>query len=491
MATRLDFSVRDSAVPRDLTSPDLAIRDLAVRDAATPDLAVRDLAAPDFSVRDLAVVDLAVPDLAVRDLATPDLSARDLAQPPGDALTGDLAIPPGGILWTRERGTVAEDKAVGVATDRNGNIFVTGVTAGSLDGNAFGGGNYDTVLLKFDSMGNRLWTYQSSLVAWEVGQAVTTDAAGNAYVCGSTNDLMLVKFDGQGNRLWTRTRGTLMYEYCTGAVTDGAGGVYIVGWTDGGELDGFKNFFRGKDALLLKYDEQGNWLWTVQFGTPNGEVANGVAVDAMGNVFVAGFTDYIMDGRPVPPGFLLNGDFFLVKFDAKGNRLWTRQRGGNGYSDESASRVAVDAAGNVFVAGTMQQNFDGYVSAGNSDVILVKYDNQGNYLWTRHAGTPGWDDVYGLTTDGAGNVYLAGRTQGSLNGGMLSGPQDYFVMKYDGQGKLLWTRQNGTLGFDAAYDITFDRSGYLYLTGTASGSLEGQPYAGGTDLFLTKMSPLP
>ncbi len=106
--------------------------------------------------------------------------------------------------------------------------------------------------------------------------------------------------------------------------------------------------------------------------------------------------------------------------------------------------------------------------------------------WSRQLGTSRNDSGNGVATDPLGNVFISGRTEGSL-GGPNAGDYDAFVSKYDSTGNLLWTRQLSTSAEDNSYGVAADPLGNIYISGYTAGSLGG-PNAGGRDAFLVKLT---
>ena len=106
--------------------------------------------------------------------------------------------------------------------------------------------------------------------------------------------------------------------------------------------------------------------------------------------------------------------------------------------------------------------------------------------WTRQFGTSDNDYAPGLAVDASGNVYIAGWTEGAFPGESSSGGTDAFVRKYDGSGNELWTRQFGTSTSDVARGVVVDTSDNVYVAGYTFGALPGQSYAGGGDVLLVK-----
>ena len=111
---------------------------------------------------------------------------------------------------------------------------------------------------------------------------------------------------------------------------------------------------------------------------------------------------------------------------------WTKQLGTS--SVDSATGVATDSSGNVYVTGWTGGGLDGNTSAGGSDLFVVKYNSSGTKQWTKQLGTSSYESAYGVATDSSGNVYVTGYTGGGLDGNTSAGSADLFVVKYDSNG---------------------------------------------------------
>lgn len=246
--------------------------------------------------------------------------------------------------------------------------------------------------------------------------------------------------------------------------------------------------------------------WQDQRGTALEDVAMGVAVgfERTGNVsgyesrvFTAGYTRGAMDGNAHGGGFQ-KADVFIARHETNGTHRWTKQLGG--LADDFATDIAVQcnlvpdpqpSCAALHASGYSAGAFDGNVSAGGIDAILIKLDLNGNKLWSRQLGSTGADYALGVASDSAGNSYIAGYTNGVLPGQTRAGNNDAFLAKYDAAGNRLWVRQFGTPLSDQAQSVAVDADGNAYVGGLTFGDLDGAGPApfGADDAYVAKFSP--
>lgn len=152
--------------------------------------------------------------------------------------------------------------------------------------------------------------------------------------------------------------------------------------------------------------------------------------------------------------------------------------------DEYVLNHLNDLNGNIYVAGKTT----GVIGTGNygrNDGFLTKIDSSGNILWARQFGTTQEEDVQWCAMDNNGGIYLTGSTTGDL-GGKNSGKEDVFVVKYNTEGKILWSKQFGTDSSDIARSIFINKNGDIYITGDTRGKL-GKSTSGKNDCFIMKL----
>jgi hypothetical protein len=209
---------------------------------------------------------------------------------------------------------------------------------------------------------------------------VAVDSSGNVYVSGSTYnflsdpypsliDAFVNKYDTNGNLVWTRLSGQHSESFSYGVSVDNSGDIYQVGYTGTNVFGANAGGFSGtSDAFVIKYDPGGAVLWKKEWGDQFNQVTTGISTDALGGVYIAGYTDGAMSALYGGKAY----NVFLSKLDVDGNLIWTLQKG-SGYWDFSTA-VSSDAIGNAYFAGYTTGDFAG-ASFGNDDAFLIKIPN--------------------------------------------------------------------------------------------------------------------
>ena len=319
---------------------------------------------------------------------------------------------------------------------------------------------------------------------------ITIDGLNNIYIVGDASsmldgqinsggdDAFIAKYDGDGNKVWTRLAGSVYGDYFKSAAVDNSNNIYAVGLTYK-SVDG-QTHFGNTDALIIKYDASGSKLWTRQFGASLNDQLYGASIDGSGNIYAAGLTDTALDNQ-TNAGLM---DALLVKYNNSGSKLWTRLLGGYSY-DRAVGSIGVDSSGNVYIAGWTREALSGQIASGSDDAFIAKYDSSGQPLWIKQWGSSGNDNAFALAIKGS-NIYVVGQTNGSIDFQSRQGEYDAFISQYDLSGNRIWSRQFGSSNFDSAKAVAIDSNGNAYVAGEIGGVLDDQTNAGGTDAFVVK-----
>ncbi len=357
----------------------------------------------------------------------------------------------GSQQWQRQFGASNTfNEGYGVALDTDGNVYITGSTNGVVGADPSAGGT-DCFIAKYDSSGNQLWMHQFGSTGSDFSSGIAVDNTGTAFVTGTTDgtidgqtnaggyDAFIVKFDSAGTRAAVQTRllGTAQNDSSEAITMDASGNIIIAGYT-GGTLAGTTNTGL-YDLFVAKYDQSVTQLWISQRGSIDDDQAWDLAVDSSGNVFVAGGTYNGLDGFANPDSTGFTSDLFIVKYSASGAWQWTRQAGTS--DNDSANGIATDSAGNIYATGGTAGGFDGNTSSGGYDLLIVKYNANGEKQWTRQRGTSSDDEGMAIAAGSNGNVLVTGYTVGDLDKNInkdndpLVETSDCFVMEFDPTGQ--------------------------------------------------------
>jgi hypothetical protein len=330
--------------------------------------------------------------------------------------------PNGNQLWT------LPNSGAGVAVDSSNNICITGVAS-----------NYTT--MKLTPTGTNLWTQTFTSAGPCGAQTVNIGPSDAIYVCGYEFysympelhgvHATLIKYDSLGTQLWAAStgEGTHGYANVQNAQLDNLGGLYFA-------LNCDINMGGGYSFLTYAYSTAGGFLWESGNPTMNGySLVYDLALDSSNNVFVT--------GRAASGQYV--GAYCTCKINTPGAYVWT-----NGYpyiptlahqsaTTNAATAIAVDQSNNVYVTG-----YSPGTNSGN-DIVTIKYDNNGNQIWLERYNGPGNGDDEGNTiaVDANGNVYVAGYETTAAGG------TEFVVIKY-APGPFLKKEANGSFLLQAA-----------------------------------------
>jgi len=358
------------------------------------------------------------------------------------------------------------DSAYGVAVDANGNAYIVGETS-STDFpvvNPFqakrAGDSSDAFVSKLNASGTGLVysTYLGGSRGNSNGTGIAVDAAGNAYVVGSTTSsafpvtkgayqtrlstsaYFVSKFGPQGNTLIYSTfvNGVSCSFACFPSIAvDASGNAYVTGIGSPSFMPtagAFQGTIKGSsDAIVVKLNSTGTGaVYATFLGGHSDEQGFAIAVDGSGNAYVTGYTT--STDFPVANAFqpILKGaqDAFVTKFGPTGALLYSTYLGGS--ASDTGESIAVDSVGHAYVAGsTASHDFPVlrafqsiWPTVGPATPFVTKMDTSGSALvYSTFYGGPGCitsgppcnggrseSHVSGIALDGAGNVYLAGGT---------------------------------------------------------------------------------
>jgi hypothetical protein len=356
--------------------------------------------------------------------------------------------PTGMKLWSKAVTTGGGGHSVirGVATDNAGSVFIVGEYRGSIVGADFTlpmADVDDIFLIKLDAAGTTVWQKQFTGPNGQYANALALDTSGNIFLTGVTygsvnfgggaksagggSDLFVAKLDKDGNHLWSNVYGDGSAQVGYGAAVTTQGDIVVAGLL-GGKMDfGTVKAITttgGEDVFVAKLKgDTGAALWANNYGDSSDQHANGVAVGSDGSVVLTGsmighckFGSADLDAKS-------NSDVFVAKLHDDGSPDWSHNYG-SGPDNQVGLGVTIDVAQNIVVVGYLRDmmafgstTLTGADSKPSSttDMFVAKLAADGSSLWARGFGDTNDQAAWAVTTDASANVIVGGSFQGTMN----------------------------------------------------------------------------
>ena len=340
----------------------------------------------------------------------------------------------GNLQWIKTLDKFAYDRAENLLIDKQGNIIVSGTPEAGF------------TLLKYSSGGDLLWeTYHHY---GHIGHCIILDDSGNIYLAGQQDyKSVLVKFNSDGVEQWERLYwGPAEHFARTFAlIIDKAGFIYTAGCTD---------TFTGNSILLMKYNSNGDTIWTRLWGDSlyDNEI-NTITTDEFCNIYIAGYTR--KEYQPINP--------IVLKYDSSGTLLWVVSNKPANSRSGQWDKISLDKENNIYLAG------DAEIFGHYWDFIISKFSADGDSIWTKtFNGTANNNDyLYDMIMDNSANIYCTGGTLDLLSGWNCitimydSSGQQQEIQRYNGNGN----------SEDEGFSIALDKWNNVFVGGRAMDSV--------------------
>jgi hypothetical protein len=295
----------------------------------------------------------------------------------------------GTILWQKRiQGTGGVTcGARSIVVDKNGNVFVGGYIANSLD---------DLLIVKFDNNGTVLWQKVANSTVHSNQEHIfdiAVDSIGNLYITGDTYtgatnliDILVQKYNSAGTLQWSTTLNSSSNksDNGTGCAVDSSGNVYITGYS--------RNASNAYDMVLLKLNTSGTLSWSKRYNSASNAADFGrdIVVDGSGYIYITGDS---------------NNNMVVIKADNAGTILWQKTFNSSFNILDQGFSIDIDNNGYLYVGGRTS-------NTANQDAFVIKFYNNGDMVWQRRLNSydDDFDTAWSLAVDKDKQAYIAGYT---------------------------------------------------------------------------------
>lgn len=351
--------------------------------------------------------------------------------------------------WTRLWDSQYWDEAHAITTDDSNNVYVAGW---SLEW----GTNYDFIFSKYNSDGNLQWTKIKNYASDDQASHILYDHQGNIYIGGFVygtfgtvgGSICLMKYTTNGDSIWEFVDNHTYVAQVKSMKFDNQGNIILAGY----EKTSGSN---SSDYVTMKIDATGNqhWYETYTNNAPN-DIDNlwDMCVDADNYIYVTGESVSKIHS---------NREIASIKYNPNGDTVWVKRVIGSSDTSSCGKKIVVDQDKNVFVGGYITTQ-----TPLGSDIVLIKYDSSSSLIWKKYydyqPATMSNDILVDMKMDNAGNIYITGTSSSTSS----TSTQRILTIKYNANGDTLWTRRWGTSGVKYPQQLAIDNMANIYSAGS-------------------------
>ena len=420
-------------------------------------------------------------------------------------------------VWDKRFGGASDDGLRKMVSAPDGGYLLGGTSSSLISGDKTQDtqGPSDFWVVKINSLGIKEWDKQfggsdgdelSCIVATSDGGYLLGGTSGGAWY----EDYWIIKVDVDGNELWNKRFGGVDRDYLTAIAVSGNGGFLLGGYSKSGIGGDKSQDSRGNnDYWVIRIDDSGNQLWDKRFGGQGGELLRSIIPMPFDGFLLGGTSESSKSPEECECESDLTydtaeddkEDFWVIRINSTGEKLWDRTFGGNDGRDILTSMVMIND-GVIFLGGSSdaisgrsktQEPYEYYGQYRTKDFWVVRIDDEGRKGWDKRFGGNKLDEIRSMVATAEGGAVLAGISYSEAGGDKSQEPvgdADYWLVKIDNMGEVLWDQQFGGIGFDDLSGIEHTSEGGFLLSGRSNSGIGGdksQESQGETDYWVVKM----
>lgn len=337
------------------------------------------------------------------------------------------------------------------------------------------------------------------LLAGQSSSNISGDKTENSF---NGPDYWVVKLDGNRNVQWQKTLGSYSFsdfdgqEYLNSAIQTSDSGYLIGGWSSGSMSGNKTEVSRGLfDYWIVKLDQNGSIDWQKAYGGTGADLLYIFSQAADGGYILAGTSDSSISGEKSENSRGMT-DGWIIKTDGSGNIEWQKTIGGS--AGDFITAVVQTPDGGFLIGGYSNSPISGEKaepSFGGTDYWILRLNNVGDIIWQRTIGGSGFDRLYSII-ETADNGYLIGGESDSPASGLKTensrGGNDFWILKLDSGGAIEWQKTYGGSGNDGvgSYSLAASLDGYIIVGGSDS-NISGdktEDSRGGDDAWIVRLT---
>ncbi|MCF8428448.1 MAG: SBBP repeat-containing protein, partial [Bacteroidia bacterium] len=449
------------------------------------------------------------------------------------------------FVWCTYYGGTSNEVSRNIDIDPGGSILISGITTSttniattgayqtSLAGSS---SSYDLFIAKFTTNGSLVWATYFGGAESEFGLGMTVDGNGNIIVVGQTNssagiastgayqttiggatDGFVAKFNSNGNLVWSTYFGGLISDQINSVAADKFGNIVVTGVSNSGMNISFPGVHQttpggSNDAFVLRFDKNGVLRKGSYFAGTGADYASGICVDSDCKIYITGYTNST-SGIATPTAYqgalIGNSDAYIGKFDTNMVLIYATYFGG--VNLDYPLEITIDSKGNIDLAGYTYSLSDFPVKNADKPSIsstgplgfVVQFDSIFNLNFSTYYGGNSTNIIFGMTLDGADNIYVTGytnsttgiATSGAYQANLRSVIFDGMIACFTSSGSLSWSTYFGGENADYLRKLAVDKSNNLFVLGDSYsdsfiyfGSVHQSTRSGGDEAILIKIT---
>ncbi|MDF7819958.1 hypothetical protein P1X15_20225, partial [Runella sp. MFBS21] len=290
-------------------------------------------------------------------------------------------------------------------------------------------------------------------------------------------DYWVVRIDKDGNKVWDKRFGGAGNDELHSLTATSDGGFVLGGSSySGADGDKTETSRREVDFWVVKIDKDGNKIWDKRFGGIGNDYLQSLTATSDGDFVLGGYSSSDADGDKTEAS-RESYDYWVVRIDKDGNKIWDKRFGGIG--NDYLQSLAATSNGGFVLGGYSDSDADGdktEASRGSYDYWVVRIDKDGNKIWDKRFGGIGTDYLQSLTATSDGDFVLGGYSSSDADGDKTEtsrGGLDYWVVRIDKDGNKIWDKRFGGANDESLHNLTVTSDGSLVLGGSSDSEADG------------------